>query len=130
MGAAVVPLSPPGNGPCGRGKRAAALCCFTETGTGQAWDKDGMSPCRDRWKTPDANPQYEPDSDSDSGSGVNAVKMPPKAAREPDTEVATAEASFCKVELESEVAGARPIETNDHSGEWMDTQPKYGNDRD
>ena len=70
---------------------------------------------RDRWKTPDANPQYEPDSDSDSGSGVNAVKMPPKAVREPDTEVATAEASFCKVELESEVAGARPIETNDNS---------------
>ena len=35
--------------------------------------------------------------------------------REPDTEVATAEASFCKVELESEVAGARPIETNDYN---------------
>ena len=50
-------------------------------------------------------------------------KMPPKAVREPDTEVATAEASFCKVELESEVAGARPIETNDYS--QMDTQPQY-----
>ena len=28
MAAAVVLLSPPGNGPCGRGKRAAAICCF------------------------------------------------------------------------------------------------------
>ena len=44
--------------------------------------------------------------------------MHPKAVREPDTEVATAGASFCKVEPESEVAGARPIETNDYSGEW------------
>ena len=43
------------------------------------------------------------------------LKCPPKAVREPDTEVATAEASFCKVELESEVAGARPIETKDNS---------------
>ena len=43
---------------------AAAICCFTETGTGLAWDKDGMTPHaaivekgRNRRKTPDANPR-------------------------------------------------------------------------
>ena len=47
-----------------RGARGAAIRCFTETGTGLAWDKDGMTPHaaivekgRNRWKTPDANPR-------------------------------------------------------------------------
>ena len=73
---------------------------------------------RDRWKTPDANPRYEPDSDPDPDSGVNAVKCPPKRCGSRTLKSPRQERALCKAEPESEVADARPIETNDHSGEW------------
>ena len=64
VGAGCTAAVPWKSGSNGNGKRAAAICCFTEAGTGQAWDKDGMTPHaavvengRDRWKTPDANPR-------------------------------------------------------------------------
>ena len=74
---------------------------------------------RDRWKTPDANPRYEPDS------GVNAAKCPPKAVREPDTEVATAGASSLQNGTGVRGSGHTTTPDNGHSAEILN-----GNDRD